>query len=91
MATQNWEMVSSTKLLTDFNENLWGPLLDKTDEMDPNINVEQPASSVNENLSNSGTLILNVGGTINQVKWETIDKFPKSRLQKLRYATCDGW
>ena len=22
-----------------------------------------------------------------QVKWETIDKFPKSRLQKLRYAT----
>ena len=48
-----------------------------------------PASG-NENLSNSGTLILNVGGTINQVKWETIDKFPKSRLQKLRYATCDG-
>lgn len=48
------------------------------------------ASSEKENLSSSGTLILNVGGTINQVKWETIDKFPKSRLQKLRYATCDG-
>ena len=38
----------------------------------------------------TGTLILNVGGTINQVKWETIDKFPRSRLQKLRYATCEG-
>ena len=25
-----------------------------------------------------------------QVKWETIDKFPKSRLQKLRYATSEG-
>ena len=34
-----------------------------------------------------GTVILNVGGTIHQVKWETIDKFPNSRLQKLRYAT----
>ena len=38
----------------------------------------------------SGTLVLNVGGTINQVKWETIDKFPKSRLQKLRYATSES-
>ena len=35
-------MVSSTKLVTDFNENVWGPLLDKTDEMDPTINIEQP-------------------------------------------------
>ena len=34
-----------------------------------------------------GTVILNVGGSVHQVKWETIDKFPKSRLQKLRYAT----
>ena len=34
-----------------------------------------------------GTVILNVGGCMHQVKWETIDKFPKSRLQKLRYAT----
>ena len=25
--------------------------------------------------------------SVHQVKWETIDKFPKSRLQKLRYAT----
>jgi hypothetical protein len=24
-----------------------------------------------------------------QVKWETIDKFPRSRLQKLRYATSE--
>ena len=38
----------------------------------------------------NGTLILNVGGTINQVKWDTIDKFPKSRLQKLRYATSES-
>ena len=37
-------MVSSTKLVTDFNENVWGPLLDKTDEMDPTINVEQPTT-----------------------------------------------
>ena len=25
-----------------------------------------------------------------QVRWATIDKFPKSRLQKLRYATSQG-
>ena len=37
-------MVSSTKLLTDLNENVWGPLLDKVDEMDPTINVDQPAT-----------------------------------------------
>jgi len=36
------------------------------------------------------TVILNVGGSIHQVKWETIDKFPKSRLQKLRYATSES-
>ena len=24
------------------------------------------------------------------MKWDTIDKFPKSRLQKLRYATTEG-
>ena len=35
-------------------------------------------------------MILNVEGKIHQVKWETIDKFPKSRLQKLRYATSQG-
>ena len=38
----------------------------------------------------TGTLVLNVGGTVNQVKWDTIDKFPKSRLQKLRYATSES-
>ena len=38
---------------------------------------------------NFGTIILNVGGTLHQVKWDTIDKFPKSRLQKLRYATTE--
>ena len=37
-----------------------------------------------------GTVLLNVGGASHQVKWETIDKFPKSRLQKLRYATTQG-
>ena len=37
-----------------------------------------------------GTVFLNVGGTIHQVKWETIDKFPKSRLQRLRFATTEG-
>ena len=37
-----------------------------------------------------GTVLLNVGGAYHQVKWETIDKFPKSRLQKLRYATTQG-
>ena len=35
-------MVSSTKLLTDFNENIWSPLLDKVDEMNPTINNEHP-------------------------------------------------
>ena len=25
-----------------------------------------------------------------QVKWETIDKFPRSRLQQLRFATTEG-
>ena len=34
-------------------------------------------------------VVLNVGGTIHQVKWDTIDKFPNSRLQKLRYAASD--
>ena len=34
-------------------------------------------------------MVLNVGGTIHQVKWDTIDKFPNSRLQKLRYAASD--
>ena len=37
-----------------------------------------------------GTVFLNVGGTIHQVRWETIDKFPKSRLQRLRFATTEG-
>ena len=37
-----------------------------------------------------GTVMLNVGGTIHQVKWATIDKFPNSRLQKLRYATTES-
>jgi len=45
-----------------------------------------PASE--RNLA-GGTVILNVGGSTHQVKWETIDKFPKSRLQKLRYATTE--
>ena len=34
-------------------------------------------------------VVLNVGGTIHQVRWDTIDKFPNSRLQKLRYATSE--
>ena len=34
-------MVSSTKLLTDLNENIWSPMSGKIDEMDPTINVEQ--------------------------------------------------
>ena len=37
-----------------------------------------------------GTVMLNVGGTIHQVKWATIDKFPNSKLQKLRYATTES-
>ena len=37
-----------------------------------------------------GTVILNVGGTVHQVRWETIDKFPRSRLQRLRYASTQG-
>ena len=45
---------------------------------------------VNERSQTVGTVILNVGGKIHQVRWETIDKFPKSRLQKIRYATSEG-
>ena len=45
---------------------------------------------MNERNRDNGTVILNVGGSIHQVKWETIDKFPKSRLQKLRYATSES-
>ena len=44
-------------------------------------------SLLSADRSIKGTVILNVGGSVHQVKWETIDKFPKSRLQKLRYAT----
>ena len=36
------------------------------------------------------TVILNVGGTIHQVRWETIEKFPKSRLHSLRFAITEG-
>ena len=36
------------------------------------------------------TVILNVGGMIHQVKWETIEKFPKSRLHNLRFAVTEG-
>jgi len=39
---------------------------------------------------NFGTIMLNVGGTFHQVRWDTMDKFPKSRLQKLRYATTES-
>ena len=46
--------------------------------------------SANERGKNGGTVILNVGGKIHQVRWETIDKFPKSRLQRIRYATSEG-
>ncbi len=28
--------------------------------------------------------------TLLQVRWETIDKFPNSRLQRLRYAKTEG-
>jgi len=45
---------------------------------------------VSERGQSGGTVILNVGGSIHQVKWETIDKFPKSRLQRLRYATSES-
>ena len=47
-------------------------------------------SVANGGIQVGGVVILNVGGKIHQVKWETIDKFPKSRLQKLRYATSQG-
>ena len=43
-----------------------------------------------ERNQSRGTIILNVGGSIHQVKWETIDKFPKSRLQRLCYATSES-
>ena len=33
---------------------------------------------------------MNVGGIIHQVKWETIEKFPKSRLHNLRFAVTEG-
>jgi len=46
-------------------------------------------NKVNERSQTVGTVILNVGGKIHQVRWETIDKFPKSRLQKIRYATSE--
>ena len=44
----------------------------------------------NERSRNGGAVILNVGGTMHKVKWETMDKFPNSRLQKLIYATSEG-
>ena len=34
--------------------------------------------------------MLNVGGTLHQVRWETIEKFPKSRLHCLRFAITEG-
>ena len=36
------------------------------------------------------TVVLNVGGTLHQVRWETIEKFPKSRLHCLRFAITEG-
>ena len=35
-------------------------------------------------------MILNVGGMKHQVRWETIEKFPKSRLHNLRFAITEG-
>jgi len=46
-------------------------------------------NKANERAKNGGTVILNVGGKIHQVRWETIDKFPRSRLQRIRYATTE--
>ena len=46
--------------------------------------------AASEGCRAGGTVILNVGGGIHQVKWETIDKFPKSRLQKLRNAGSES-
>ena len=56
----------------------------------PRIKAKYIKCSVNEKSKNGGTVILNVGGKIHQVRWETIDKFPRSRLQKIRYATSEG-
>ena len=42
----------------------------------------RPWWAIKKNLNNN---ILSV-----QVRWETIDKFPNSRLQKLRYAKTEG-
>jgi hypothetical protein len=53
----------------------------------PVINLKCSAS---ERSRHGDTVILNVGGSIHQVKWDTIDKFPNSRLQRLRYATSEG-
>ena len=64
-----------------------------------------PIISVSERNTFGATILLNVGGTIHQVvvvvvvvivivihqvAWDTIDKFPRSRLHKLRYAVSEG-
>ena len=49
--------------------------------------VSVPASEGGRTIGD--VVVLNVGGTIHQVRWDTIDKFPNSRLQKLRYATSE--
>ena len=41
-------------------------------------------------LDSPGDINIDFLACSNQVKWETIDKFPKSRLQKLRYATSES-
>ena len=54
------------------------------------IKIISPNSGPNQPSLNESIVILNVGGTIHQVKWDTIDKFPNSRLQRLRYATTES-
>jgi len=83
-------MVRSWNSLEDNKEELTKLLQELSETMPEGENLPEPVPPPHVPAVAEGTVFLNVGGTIHQVKWETIDKFPKSRLQRLRFATTEG-
>jgi len=57
---------------------------------DPCYEMTKSAHFINELFNNSPEITLNIGGLNFLIKWSTIEKWPKSRLGKIRYAANMG-
>ncbi len=69
--------------------NIRGVIEGKTNSIKPNEDVTTLNSSlvpvvVENNASLSDVVKLNVGGKRHEIKWSALDKFPNSRLGRLR-------